>query len=77
MLIESRQVAVDLVRLPRTVRCPHLQVDKGPCDGKPLTKRVGAKRECGPSHALANVTDALDRLESGRQFGKVVVTIVG
>ena len=32
--------------LPCTVRCPHLQVDKGPCDGKSMTKRVGAKQEC-------------------------------
>jgi hypothetical protein len=26
---------------------PHLQIDKGSCDGKSMTKRVGAKQECG------------------------------
>ncbi len=42
-----------------------------------LCSRTGLRPIIDSSHALANVTDALDRLESGRQFGKVVVTIGG
>ena len=39
--------------------------------------RMGLPPIIDSRHALANVTDALDRLESGLQFGKVVVTIGG
>jgi Zinc-binding dehydrogenase/Thiolase, N-terminal domain len=42
-----------------------------------LCSRIGLRPVIDSRHALANVTDALDRLESGRQFGKVVVTIGG
>ena len=39
--------------------------------------RMGLRPVIDSRHALENVTNALDRLESGRQFGKVVVTIGG
>src|SRR2546428_5486760 len=63
-------------RLPRTDPCTDLQVDKGPCDGRSMAKRVGAKQECGPSTHIEETLLGLVRWHDSHSRNKALVSCV-